>query len=233
MNIVPCRTAVALPTELPRCQICSKDIFPSEHPEFAGKRVVTVLPCQHKFHFDCIAPRAENNLTCFIDQKVIEEVVVEPRTLPPNWQQQMINAAKQGDIRILQVLLKEGAAPDAGQTDGNTPLALALLNKHPDAALLLALSGASDPIGLNNLGILVEQGYEDLPLSLAESCYLKAADKGYVPAMSRLGYLYRYGGDHFPLDTHKAEHWFSKAADLGDAEAINSLKNLYQVMRLW
>ena len=149
--------------------------------------------------------------------------------LPPDWQLQMVNAAKNGNIETIRHLLNRGANAGAGQTEENTPLAWAAKNKHLNAALLLADREEADPIGLTKLGNLLYQGSDDFPANLhkAEYWYLKAARLGNVVAMASLGYLYLHGGKDFPANPYEAEHWSYKAATLGNADAMNNLGYLY------
>ncbi|WBA86102.1 RING finger domain-containing protein [Endozoicomonas sp. GU-1] len=133
------------PLPPPNCPICHGDLYRPENPEFAGRYVATARPCGHKFHFKCLDRWRKDHLECPYGRRAIEDMVLENRTLPRGWQQQMTNAAKQGDIGIIRVLLNLGADVDAGQSPGKTPLALAATNKHLDAALLLADRGGGRP----------------------------------------------------------------------------------------
>ncbi|MBO9494021.1 SEL1-like repeat protein [Thalassotalea sp. G20_0] len=231
MNNVSSSAAVAT-HELKVCSVCLDKIFPPSHPEFNGRRIARAEPCKHIFHLECITTWLQNNLTCPLERSlievVIEEVVLTTLPLPRNWEQQMVNAAIQGDIGMIRALLNRRAAPDAGQTQGNTPLAQALLNKHPDAALLLVSRGATDPIGLNNLGLLFEYGYDGLPEDLhqAESCYLRAARYGDAMPMHNLGCLYLRRGKDFPGDPQQAVQWLTKAAEKGHVKAMSKLGHL-------
>ncbi|WP_422449952.1 MULTISPECIES: ankyrin repeat domain-containing protein [unclassified Endozoicomonas] len=230
MNSVPSGTPVAIPTEPSTCPVCHDDLYQPKNPEFAGKHVGIASPCGHKYHLNCLTLWTGANLECPYGRQVIENVTVEILTLPPNWQTRMVNAAKEGNIRIIRALLNRGASADAGQIAGKTPLVWAVNNKHLDAALLLADKGSSDPIGLNNLEQLYQHGDGGIPVDLckAESFYLKAAELGDTSAMNNLGYLHQYGGEDFPVDLSKAESWYLKAAKLGSARAMNNLGYLYK-----
>jgi TPR repeat protein len=53
-----------------------------------------------------------------------------------------------------------------------------------------------------------------------------AAEKGFLPAMLNLGYVYE-GGTVVPQNYDEAFHWFGKAAELGDAEGQAQLGSCY------
>jgi serine/threonine protein kinase len=61
----------------------------------------------------------------------------------------------------------------------------------------------------------------------AASAFYTAADMGYAPSQSYLGWLY-YSGINGQTDYVKAAHWFKKAAEQGDASAENNLGLLYE-----
>jgi len=59
--------------------------------------------------------------------------------------------------------------------------------------------------------------------------YKKSAKAGKVVAMTRLGIMYREGrgvGDDTSKNYNQARDWFTRAADLGDAEAKDNLEKL-------
>ena len=235
MNSVSASAAVAKP-EFPQCPICLEDIYPPEHPRFRGKRVAIAEPCRHKFHRNCIIPWVEDHLTCPVGRRVIEnlidkEAVVEIRTLPPNWQQQMVHAAIQGDIKTIRILLNRGADANAGQSEGDTPLAWATSKYHFDVAFLLLSKGASDPIGMVNLGGQFMLGVNGLPPDLhqAERWLLEAARHGSASAMYYLGCLYHSGGKDFPANPPRSHSCWHKSARLGDDRAMNALGYQYMM----
>ncbi|WBA86098.1 RING finger protein [Endozoicomonas sp. GU-1] len=152
MNSIPSSAAVVVPTEPPICPICHDGLYSSTNRKFVGRRVAIARPCGHKFHFKCLSSWTKDHLTCPYGRKVIKKMVVKNLPLPRGWRRQMVNAAKEGDIKIIQALLQRGVKVDAGRAAGKTPLAMAVDNKHLDAALLLARRSRSDPIGLRNLG---------------------------------------------------------------------------------
>ncbi|WP_422449224.1 RING finger domain-containing protein [Endozoicomonas sp. ALB091] len=226
MNSVPFSTAVVVPTEPPTCPICHDDLYSPKNRKFVGRHVAIARPCGHKFHFKCLSRWTKDYVTCPYGQEVIKNMVVKNLPLPRGWKNQMVNAAEEGDIKIIQALLQRGAKVDAGQTAGETPLALAVANKHLDAALLLAGRGGSDPIGLRNLGNLFKDGGEGIvvDLSKSEHWYLKAAGLGDACAMNNLALLYLDGGEGLPAD-HQDQGKFLlfKAAGLGDSGAMSNL----------
>ncbi|WP_422468899.1 RING finger domain-containing protein [Endozoicomonas sp. ALC013] len=222
--------AAVIPTAPPNCPICHDDLYRPENPEFAGRYVATARPCGHKFHFKCLDRWRKDHLECPYGRRAIEDMLLENRTLPGGWQQQMTNAAKQGDIGIIRVLLNLGADVDAGQSPGKTPLALAATNKHLDVALLLADRGGADLVGLRELGRLYRFGGEGVPVDLrkAECWLLRAAVLGDASAMCLLAHLYHHGGEGFGVDLRKAEYWYREAAGRGIVLAMSNLGYLYQ-----
>lgn len=73
--------------------------------------------------------------------------------------------------------------------------------------------------GIFNLGLVYEYGKgQPVNYDKAEALYLRAAQKGYGPAMNQLAGIY-FRGDKGKRDEQKALHWYKKAADLGDRDA--------------
>jgi len=68
---------------------------------------------------------------------------------------ELLEAAQKGDTRSIQHLLQKGAAIEAKDRDGSTPLALAANYRHADTAKELLAKGA-DPVagGLAGIGVL-------------------------------------------------------------------------------
>ena len=107
MNSVP-STPLAATSETGICPVCRYDLYNFESPEFAGRQIAIVRPCGHKFHLDCLATWRIDHLACPVGRTTIEVVEAEILTLPPDWQCQMINAAKVGDIDTIRALLTRG-----------------------------------------------------------------------------------------------------------------------------
>jgi TPR repeat protein len=87
---------------------------------------------------------------------------------------------------------------------------------------------AGDPIAMNNLGLLYENGQgiaQDY--GKAREWYQKAADAGNADAMVGLGVLYQ-SGQGVAQDYVEAREWYQKAADAGNAHGMNKLGLLYE-----
>ena len=61
----------------------------------------------------------------------------------------------------------------------------------------------------------------------AFKCFQKAAEQGYAPAQSGLGFMYQYG-QGVKQDYFKAVEWYQKAAEQGDAQAQYNLGIMYK-----
>lgn len=74
------------------------------------------------------------------------------------------------------------------------------------------------------LAKLHDTGYDTIPVDSARSTalYLKAAEKGYSPAMNFIGFRY-YTGEGIHKDLDSALYWIRKAADAGDLTAATNL----------
>lgn len=81
-----------------------------------------------------------------------------------------------------------------------------------------------DSAAMWHLSTLYERGYDSIPAdSVLSMSWLKAsASRGYLPAQSRLGYLYRIGRG-VEANPDSTRYWLTLAADRGDAKAINNL----------
>ena len=74
--------------------------------------------------------------------------------------------------------------------------------------------------------LLLGDGRKAYDVFEVESCFLRAAQRGYVPAMLALANLYA-SGECGKAATDKAVIWYRAAADTGDAEAQFQLGALY------
>jgi Sel1 repeat/TIR domain len=82
---------------------------------------------------------------------------------------------------------------------------------------------ADDPIAMNKLGVLYENGQGvTQDYGKAREWYQKAADAGNADAMVGLGVLYE-NGQGVTQDYGKAREWYQKAADAGDPIAMDNL----------
>ncbi|MBI1362845.1 MAG: hypothetical protein GC134_02580 [Proteobacteria bacterium] len=78
----------------------------------------------------------------------------------------------------------------------------------------------------NAAGCLLRDAKETSPNKALELLN-KAADKGHIGAMRRLGRLYRSGDKGTPKDMGRAADYLTRAADMDDADATAELASLY------
>lgn len=93
-------------------------------------------------------------------------------------------------------------------------------------ALLELINKASDgdAKSLFELARLHDRGFDTILIDSLKSTalYLKAAEKGYAPAMNYIGFRY-YTGEAIMKNTDSALYWIRKAADAGDITAAANL----------
>ena len=104
-----------------------------------------------------------------------------------NWDDELLEAARNGDLIKVQKALENGANPNVKDKDGHTPLHLAAFTGHADVARLLLEHGA-DPNFKNNIGhtplhIAAFTGHADVVRVLLErGADPRIADnKGHIP----------------------------------------------------
>ena len=107
----------------------------------------------------------------------------------------------------------------------------ARLERWPDAQLWLERAAAqNDPEALFNLAVLGMQSKFPAISSQQALTYLyRAADKGIVPAQSRLGIAFAKG-EGAALDAIEAHKWFLIASRQGDAAAVANLAHSTKLM---
>lgn len=98
-----------------------------------------------------------------------------------------------------------------------TPLRMALRE-------LAGRAEAGDPKSLYDLAKLHDTGYDSILKDSLRSTalYLKAAERGYAPAMNFIGFRY-YNGEIVKKDVDSALFWIHRAADDGDITAAANL----------
>ena len=143
--------------------------------------------------------------------------------LPPDWQQLMVDSARNGQHEQVQALLKRGAAVDAHCDRALTPFALAARNNHFSTAQMLAAHGATDPWGQLFLGnmYMTGRGVTEDP-DRAFIWFHKAADQGLADAQFSLGYMYRFGHG-VQSNVALAIDWLQKAAAQEHPRALGLL----------
>lgn len=83
------------------------------------------------------------------------------------------------------------------------------------------------PVGLDSLGSQAEYTLHDYRLAM--EYYQKAAAKGNIYSMQRIAEKYKSGDENFQITKaiNEAIYWYTKAADLGDANSMELLGTLY------
>lgn len=221
MNAISANQASAKTAEL--CTICLDTLHTTES---AGKSVSSVIPCGHKFHSECIYQWTAKHLTCPVGRRVIiKQEVILP--LPDNWQELMIDGAKNGNQVQVLALLKRGAPVDANLPHSETPFAVAARKKHFATAQMLAAHGSTDPEGQFLMGQIYMEGTGPKKnQALAMDYFFKSADQGNVEAQLWLGCMYM-SGKGGTKNNHLAIKWLQMAADQDDIRAEGFLGCLY------
>ena len=88
-------------------------------------------------------------------------------------------------------------------------------------------ASAHDPCGINNLGVMYEDGFGvQQDRQAAIGLYNTAASLGDLNAMANLGRVYYYG-DGVERNVITALAWYKKGADLGDFTSLRQLGEIY------
>lgn len=192
----------------------------------AGKSVSIVIPCRHMFHSQCIYRWATDHITCPIGRQIIvKQEVLHP--LPRNWQELMVEGARDGDKEAIKILLARGAQVDADRPHSETPFALAARNRHFTVALMLATHGSTDPEGQFHLGQMYMEGAgTKINVTKAKDLYYASADQGNAEAQLCLGCMYMHGNGVNKCN-HLAIKWLQKAAEQENTKAEGFLGCIY------
>jgi len=86
-----------------------------------------------------------------------------------NWDDELLEAARNGDLIKVQKALENGANPNVKDKDGHTPLHLAAFTGHADVARLLLEHGADPRIADNKGHIPLDYAKDSTIRSLLES----------------------------------------------------------------
>ena len=104
-----------------------------------------------------------------------------------NWDDELLEAAKNGDLIKVQTALENGANPNVKDKDGHTPLHLAAFTGHVEIVKILLERGANPNAGNNNgwtpLHAAASKGHFDVARLLLEyRADPRIADnKGHIP----------------------------------------------------
>ena len=125
----------------------------------------------------------------------------------------------QAQARVARMLL------EARGTDRNKPRAIAMFSAALAPIQLTARDGLA--WAQSDLADYFVDGFViDKDLSSAAFWYRKAAEQGYAPAQTNLGWLYFNGYEGVAPNRAVAVHWFSEAAAQGNRTAVRNLQAL-------
>ena len=138
-----------------------------------------------------------------LPEKALSSRNLAATSLPGNWQEQLIEATRKGDIPAASALLELGADPNANTSGSGTPLWLAAQHGYAELAKLLLAKGADinagqDPcddnhpikaaIASGNVSLFqLLRGSTNLEIpKVADSLFLSAVAAGNVPVTAEL-----------------------------------------------
>ena len=125
----------------------------------------------------------------------------------------------QAQVRVARMLL------EARGTNRDKPKAIAMFSAALAPIQLAAREGRA--WAQSDLADYFVDGFViDKDLSSAAFWYRKAAEQGYAPAQTNLGWLYFNGYDGVAPNRAVAVHWFSEAAAQGNRTAVRNLQAL-------
>ena len=125
----------------------------------------------------------------------------------------------QAQVRVARMLL------EARGTDRDKPKAIAMFSAALSPIQLAAREGHA--WAQSDLADYFVDGFVlDKDLSSAAFWYRKAAEQGYAPAQTNLGWLYFNGYEGVAPNRAVAVHWFSEAAAQGNRAAVRNLQAL-------
>ncbi len=191
---------------------------------------LTLKPCAHKFHVNCISRWLNESQQCPLDRRLITGST-PPGLCSINLHKELLKSVEMNQIEAVRDILSAGLTPEQSPHRAwLNPLTLALKNDRWEIAAQLSRAGwiTKDKIALNNLGWMYLKGLgvkQDLASALF--WYREAAQRGSATAQCNLGWMYQkgLGGKQ---DCVTALFWYRKAADQGDAIAQNDLGWMYR-----
>lgn len=231
--------AVGNPTDL--CAIClgAHKKEPSEelpYPHLPGfirrflarGAVLTLKPCNHRFHLKCISRWMNKSSQCPLDRRLITGST--PPLLPPievDLHQELIKAIENNQVENVKNILLSGLTPEHRSSQlQDYPLSVALGNCRWEIAAQLHKAGWGTE-KLSKLGWMyykglgVEQDY-----TKALFYYTKDAEQGSRLARRMLGLMYEKALG-VEQNYTKAIFWYQKAAYQEDPKVQNHLGCLY------
>ncbi len=183
------------------CRVC--------HVGTSGKRLVAVTkPCQHYFHFQCLAQQFSEEPTCPLGCKQVSGLRFLP-PLPQDWQEKLCIAAAKGDFNVVTDILHQGGDANAGKSGRETPLSRAVHAMQFRVARELLRAGARE----HDIVYRAAWDYARLgSINEFVSCLELLAENGHSEAAYQLGVIYLQGKYDIRKHQVKARTWFQKAA---------------------
>lgn len=223
------------------CAIClralgeepGRKLYPAFLPAFIQRFLktegaLTLEPCAHKFHVNCISRWLNESPRCPLDRRFITGST-PPGLCSINLHKELLKTVERNQIEAVRDILSAGLTPPPHPARLN-PLTVALKNERWEIAAQLSRAGwiTKDKIALNNLGWMHRNGLgvgQDYAKALF--WFRKAANQGYATAQNNLGCMYQEGLGA-KRDYATALLWFRRAADQGNNMAQNNLAFMYR-----
>lgn len=232
--------AVGKPTDL--CAIClgahkkkpGKNLPNPRLPGFirrflARGAVITLKPCNHRFHFQCISRWMNKSSQCPFDRCYITGTT--PPLLSPvgiDLHQELDKAIENNQVERVKDILSSGLTPctPGRKSMDPSPLTAAIEDNRWEIAGLLHKAGWRThkfyALGwMYYQGLGVKQDY-----TKALHYFTMDAEQGYRPARTMLGLMHEKALG-VEQDYTKAFFWYQKAAHQADPKAQNGLGCLY------
>ena len=182
-----------------------------------GKQVVVIChPCQHYFHFECLASEIDTTLTCPRGCQQLSGLQFLP-PLPADWQERLCTAAANGDMNKVMSILHRGVDVNACKSGRETPLQRAICSmrfevtkgKHYDMAKHLLRLGAADSDTIYLTALDYQKSGSHLVFT---RCLELAAESGHSEAAYQLGICHLHGRYGLRKNQLMACSWLEKAA---------------------
>ena len=208
----------------------SCSFLPGFIQRYLNKRtVLTLKPCGHKLHLECIRQWMNESSECPLDRRLIRGSS-HPALLPINLQKRLLKSVEKNRIGEVQEILFAGLTPEQfSRRKSMNPLTMALKNDYWEIAALLLRAGwnTEDNRALNDLGWMYQKGLGvKQNYTSALFWYSRAAKKGDSEAQKNIGWMYHHGLG-VKKDYTIAIFWYRKAANQKNATAQNNLGLMY------
>jgi hypothetical protein len=227
-NYKELQTTLAAPLEEEECPMCF---------EVLSDVMCCTLPCNHKFHIECvtelrkwnsICPMCRANLPATPEQllaKTHEALCgLEKMVVGGNAAWSSLNPSQRHTLTEVRIML----AKFTGSVDQDGTLA-AWFKKAGNQGFVDAQIPLAENCGVyKEQDSLIQKAADQVAQSFEESAQLihQAADEGFVGVLMVLFLMYK-NGIGVPQDNQKALQWIRKAAEQEDANAQFSLGRMY------